>query len=162
MTLVGFQADLFFLVIAYVRYRYNRDWAGKRRAVMMRRFLLIILTLISTSVFGEYLKGVYPPEIAWRDADGYCYFSEPVLLDLKIPEETQIVAALIDSNGITFPISWSWFSQSKFKGVWGFDFPFPTYNSEEWFLWAIISPANQKSEQVTIEDHLLAISCPPY
>jgi len=127
---------------------------------MTRRFLLSVLMFISTSAFGEYLKGVNPPEVAERDAYGFCYFVASVVLDLKIPAGTQIVVLLEDSNGINFPMSWSWTSDDRFKGVWGFELPGPLYNGQEWYLYAYIAPPDQKAEVITPADRVVAFSCP--
>jgi len=126
----------------------------------MKRFLLALLMLVSVSAFGDYLKGVYPPEVIERDAYGNCYFGGPVILDLKVPAGTQILALLEDSNGIRFPMGWSWISLDRFRGVWGFELPGPTSNNQEWFLYAYISPPDQKWEVITPADRVVAFSCP--
>lgn len=126
----------------------------------MKRFLLVLLMLLSVSAFGDYLKDVYPPQVIERDAYGNCLFGGPAILELKIPAGTEILVILEDSNGIMFPMSWNWISLDKFKGIWGFEFPGTAANGQEWFLYAYISPPDQKWEVITPADRIVAVSCP--
>lgn len=126
----------------------------------MKRLLLSLLMLISASASADALKGVYPPDIAGRDADGNCLYDGPVLLDLKIDAGTWIQAFLVDTNGITYPMGWNWLSLDKFKGVWGFDFPTAGLNGQEWLLVLNIFSPEKMLVQITTDDYVMAFSCP--